>query len=102
MNFIFHHFYDFENFKNAADLQYRAAQSSFAAALTDETNTRKAQELSKKIFDRNTIKYKEGVANSFELQQSEQEFVTNQLKYIQSTLNLLNTKADLDKALGTK
>lgn len=93
---------DFENFKNAADLQYRAAQSSFAAALTDESNTRKAQELSKKIFDRNTIKYKEGVANSFELQQSEQEFVTNQLKYIQSTLNLLNTKADLDKALGTK
>lgn len=93
---------DFENFKNAADLQYRAAQSSFAAALTDETNTRKAQELSKKIFDRNTIKYKEGVANSFELQQSEQEFVTNQLKYIQSTLNLLTTKADLDKALGVK
>lgn len=93
---------DFENFKNAADLQYRAAQSSFASALTDETNTRKAQELSKKIFDRNTIKYKEGVANSFELQQSEQEFVTNQLKYIQSTLNLLNTKAELDKALGVK
>lgn len=93
---------DFENFKSAADLQYRAAQSSFSSALTDETNTRKAQELSKKIFDRNTVKYKEGVANSFELQQSEQEFVTNQLKYIQSTLNLLNTKADLDKALGVK
>ncbi len=93
---------DFENFKNASDLQFRAAQSSFASALTDEANSRRANDLSKKIFDRNTIKYKEGVTNSFELQQSQQELVTNQLKFIQSSLNILNTKADLDKALGIK
>ncbi len=93
---------DFENFKNASELQYRAAQSSFASALTDEANSRRANDLSKKIFDRNTIKYKEGVANSFELQQSQQDLVTNQLKFIQSSLNILNTKADLDKALGKK
>jgi outer membrane protein len=93
---------DFENFKNASELQFRAAQSSFASALTDEANSRRANDLSKKIFDRNTIKYKEGVANSFELQQSQQDLVTNQLKFIQSSLNILNTKADLDKALGKK
>lgn len=93
---------DFENFKNASDLQFRAAQSSFASALTDEANSRRANDLSKRIFERNTIKYKEGVTNSFELQQSQQDLVTNQLKFIQSSLNILNTKADLDKALGIK
>jgi outer membrane protein TolC len=91
---------DFENFKNASELQYRAAQSSFASALTDEANMKRAQALSKKIFDRTSIKYKEGVGNSFELQQSQQDLATNNLKFIQSSLNLLNTKADLDKALG--
>jgi len=91
---------DFENFKNASDLQYRAAQSGFNSALIDESNMKRAQELSKRIFDRTTIKYKEGVGNSFELQQSEQDLATNNLKFIQSSLNVLNTKADLDKALG--
>ncbi len=91
---------DFENFKNASDLQFRAAQSGFNSALIDEANMKRAQELSKRIFDRSTIKYKEGVGNSFELQQSEQDLATNNLKFIQSSLNVLNTKADLDKALG--
>ncbi|MES2622466.1 MAG: TolC family protein [Bacteroidota bacterium] len=93
---------DFENFKNASELQFRAAQSGFNSALIDEANMKRAQELSKRIFDRTTIKYNEGVGNSFELQQSEQDLATNNLKFIQSSLNVLNAKADLDKALGVK
>jgi outer membrane protein TolC len=93
---------DFENFKNAAELQFRASKSSFTAALFDEANNQRAVSLSEKIFKINQIKYKEGIGNSFELVQSETEFTTNQLKYMQSVLNLLNSKADLDKALGIK
>lgn len=93
---------DFENFKNAAELQFRASQSSFSAAIIDEANNKRAMTLSDKIFKTNQIKYKEGVGNSFELVQSETELVTNQLRYMQSVLNLLNSKADLDKALGIK
>lgn len=93
---------DFENFKNASELQFKAAQSSFNAAVLNEANTLRTQDLSKKIFDKNTVKFKEGVGSSFELVQSETDYVTNQLKQIQSSLNLLNTKADLDKAMGVK
>lgn len=93
---------DFENFKNASDLQFRAAQSSFNSALADEVISKKTENLSAKIFNTNTIKFKEGVGSSFELVQSEQEYVANQLKYIQSITNLLNSKADLDKAMGVK
>ncbi len=91
---------NFENFKNASDLQFRAAQSGFNTAIADEINTTRTEELSKRIFNTNSIKFKEGVGSSFEFVQSEQEYVTNQLKHIQSTLNMLNAKADLDKALG--
>lgn len=92
---------DLENFKNAADLQFRLAQSNFNAALADEVNTQKASDLSEKIFKKNQVKFQEGAGSSFELVQSEQDFTTNQLKHIQSVLTLLNAKAELDKALGT-
>ena len=93
---------DFENFKNASELQFKAAQSGFNSAIADEMNTTRTEELSKKIFDKNSIKFKQGAGSSFELVQSETDFITNQLKHIQSSLNLLNTNADLDKALGGK
>jgi outer membrane protein TolC len=93
---------DLENFKNAAELQYRAALSSFESALIDEANNKRTTELSEKIFITNQIKYKAGVGSSFELVQSENENATNHVKKIQSTLAVLNAKADLDKALGIK
>ncbi|MBK7147325.1 MAG: TolC family protein [Bacteroidetes bacterium] len=93
---------DLENFKNAAELQFRASKSAFESALVDEANNKRASELSEKIFKTNQIKYKEGVGNSFELVQSENDNATNHIKRIQSVLSLLNAKADLDKALGVK
>lgn len=93
---------DLENFKQAAELQYRASQSSFESALIDETNNKRSSDLSDKIFKTNQIKFSEGVGNSFELVQSENENATNHLKRIQSILNVLNSKADLDKAIGVK
>lgn len=93
---------DFEHFKEGADLQFRVAQTTLNSAIADEANTQKSVALSEKIFKKNQIKFKEGVGSSFELVQSEQDYVTNQLKKIQSTMNLLNAKADLDKAMGIK
>ena len=91
-----------DNFKNAAKLQYQAALSTYNAALGDEVNAQKTLDLSKKIYDTNQAKFKQGAGSSFELQQSEQEYTTNELKQIQSVMNLLNAKADLDKAMGVK
>lgn len=93
---------DFDNFQKAADLQFRAARSSYNANLAEEANSKRGLELSEKIFKKNQIKFQEGVGGSFELSQSQQEFTTNQLKYVQSVSALLKAKADLDKAIGTK
>lgn len=91
-----------EDFKNASQLQFQVAQSTLNSAITDEAISQKSLDLSKKIYDRNQVKFENGVGSSFELEQAEQDYTTNQLKYIQSLTNLLNAKADLDKAMGVK
>lgn len=91
---------DFSNFQKAADLQFRAARTTYNASLADETNSKRGLELSEKIFKKNQIKFQEGVGSSFELSQSQQEYATNQLKYIQTISTLVKAKADLDKAIG--
>lgn len=91
-----------ENFKNAAELQYQSSLSNFNSTLADEVNAQKTLDLSKKIYDRNQEKFKLGAGTSFELEQSEQEYTTNLLKHIQSVMNLLTAKADLDKVMGVK
>jgi outer membrane protein TolC len=91
---------DFEKFIQASALQYESSQAFFAQAINEEQYSKKSMELSEKIFTKTNIKFKEGVGNSFELVQAQQDLIQNKLKFIQAQLNLLNTKADLEKAVG--
>ncbi len=93
---------DLENFERAAALQFQVSNTNFVSSLADEQIAKKTLVLSEKIYKTTTVKFKEGVGSSFELVQSEQDLIQNQLKQIQTTLNVLTHKADLDKAMGTK
>jgi outer membrane protein TolC len=90
---------DFDNFQRAATLQVQSSQAFFTQAINEEFYTKKSVELSEKIFKTTNVKFKEGIGNSFELVQAQQDLIQNKLKYIQAQLSLLNTKADMDKAL---
>jgi outer membrane protein TolC len=91
---------DFEKFKQASALQFASAQAFFIQALNEELFTKKSVELSEKIFYKTRVKFTEGLGSSFEMVQAQQELIQNKIKFIQAQLNLLNTKADLDKAAG--
>lgn len=93
---------EFENFTKAAELQAAVSKTNFESSILDEKTSDRSVKLSERIYNINRIKFKEGVGSSFELVQAEQDLIQNQLKKIQSTLNVLNTKADLDKSLGVK
>jgi outer membrane protein TolC len=54
--------------------------------------------LTKGIYDRTLIKYKEGMVSSFELNQSKQQQLQAEGQRIQSIINVLNKKIALDKA----
>jgi outer membrane protein TolC len=87
--------------EDALRLEIVQARSNFEAALKTWQNQKRSYELAKRINEKTTIKYTEGVADSFELNISENQLLQEQTAYIQTALDLLNAKKALDKALNT-
>ncbi|MDN6280524.1 MAG: TolC family protein, partial [Psychroflexus sp.] len=50
-----------------------------------------------RISHKNEIKFKEGLASSFELRQAQVQLYQAQNEYLQSMLNVINAKAELEK-----
>ena len=70
--------------------EYNSAYERFK---TEKENLK----LAEKIKNKSAIKYKEGLVSSLDLIQTENQYLTTQGNYIQSIVQLLNAKADLDK-----
>ncbi len=83
-------------------LKLAATQAAvgFNNALNKYLAEQKNKELANKIFQKGVIKFKEGVITSTELTQNYSQFLTAQSNFISSTLELLNSKTKLDKAIG--
>ncbi len=58
--------------------------------------------LSERIERKNQIKYQEGLATSFELRQAQTQLYTTQQEYLQSMVEVVNKKTDLEIILNTK
>ena len=52
-----------------------------------------------KIYQKTEVKYREGIANSLDLSQTYNQYLTNQIEYLTSILALLNKKSELEKEL---
>jgi outer membrane protein TolC len=81
-------------------LQVDNARSNFAYALDNYHTAEENLSLAQRIKDKTNTKYKEGLSSSLELAQAENQYLTAQGNYIQSLLNVLNGKTELDKALN--
>jgi len=82
-------------------LEIERARSNYEAALKSWENQKRSFELAQRINQKTTIKYSEGVADSFELNVTENQQLQEQTRFIQAALELLNAKKALDKALNT-
>lgn len=82
-------------------LDIERARSNYEAALRNWENQKNSYELAKKINRKTTTKYTEGIADSFQLNVTENQLLQEQTRYIQAALDLLNAKQDLDRALNT-
>lgn len=83
-------------------MEFETARNNYQTAYSNFTVNRESMELSKKIYDRTVIKYREGVSSSFELAQNQNQFLTTETNYYNSLLSLLNARAKLDRILRTK
>jgi len=86
--------------REGALLSFNSAKTNYMSALATTKNNKASLELAEKIFTRTNEKYKEGLVSSFELTQANNQVLQAQGNYVQSLLQLLNTKDELQKALN--
>jgi outer membrane protein len=80
-------------------MEFETARNNYQTAHSNFMINRESMDLSKQIYDRTVIKFREGVSSSFELMQIHNQFLTTESNYYNSVLSLLRAKAELDRIL---
>lgn len=86
--------------KEAINLEIRQSQSNLLNAYNNLEAYQKNVELAQQVFDISTIKYKEGVGSSLEINDAESQLKTSQTQYLSGLLEYLLAKVDYQKATG--
>ena len=87
-------------FTRAMTLQVRNSQVALNNARRNYVNRKNAMDMTQSIFDRTKIKFREGVGSSVEVTQAESALYQAQAEYISALYDVLESKVDLDIALG--
>ncbi len=80
-------------------LQVESAKSNYQFAIEEYGTAKQNLRLSERIENKNQIKYKEGIASSFELREAQTQLYTAQQSYLQAMVNVINNKAALESIL---
>lgn len=81
-------------------MQGMSARNQYKSAYDRYNTVKEDLLLAKSIKERTLIKYNTGMASSAELTQSESQYLTALGNYINTTMELLTAKINLDKVLG--
>lgn len=81
-------------------VELETAKSEYTFALSQYQTAKDNLKLAERIFNKTQIKYDEGVSGSMELTQANNQLLDTQGNYIKSSLQLINAKSNLDKALN--
>lgn len=87
------------NLAQAIELELLEKRTNYRNALDEFNAQQENLELAQRIFDVATEKYNEGVGSSLELENSQSGLYETQFSYITAFLQLVQAKADLEKAL---
>ncbi|MEP3838361.1 MAG: TolC family protein [Algibacter sp.] len=88
--------------ENELELEFKKAKNEYNLAIDTYANQKKNLVLAEKIENKNTIKYKEGIASSFDLRQAQMQLYATQQDYLQSIIDVINKKATLKNLLNIK
>ncbi len=79
---------------------YLTAVADIESSVDQLKNDVDNKQLARKIYDKTTIKYNNGISSSVELSQTETQYIQAQTAWVASVIQLLNSKITLDKAIG--
>jgi len=77
------------------------AKSNYKFATEDYYNKKQNLSLAERIEQKNQTKFFEGIASSFELRQAQTQLYSAQQELLQTMLNVINSKAELETITNT-
>jgi outer membrane protein TolC len=89
------------NLKNNINTQYSQAMSAYKSNLADLYAQKENLDLASDVYNTLQLQYKSGVKTYLEVIIAETDLHTTQLNYYNSLYQVLSSKIDVEKALGT-
>ncbi|WP_149274102.1 TolC family protein [Pareuzebyella sediminis] len=83
-------------------LQLERAKSDYILAIEEYETAKENLGLAERIEYKNEVKYSEGIASSFELRQAQTQLYDAQQNYLQSMVEVINKKTDLEVILNNQ
>ncbi|MEZ4969884.1 MAG: TolC family protein [Flavobacteriaceae bacterium] len=81
-------------------LQHKTAKSNYLFSIEEYNTAQENLALAERIENKNQIKYTEGLASSFELRQAQTQLYDAQQQYLQSMVDVINKKTELETILN--
>lgn len=82
-------------------MEFETARNDYQTSYLNFLNNKESFRLSETIYNKNLIRFKEGMATSLELTQSHGQYLTAETNYYNSLISLLQAKAKLDRIVAT-
>ncbi|OFX51647.1 MAG: hypothetical protein A2046_09815 [Bacteroidetes bacterium GWA2_30_7] len=89
-----------EKVEQGLTLQYLKTKNEYITSYNQYLSIKENVSLTKKIYERTLIKYKEGLSSSQELTLVQNQHLTTQASYFNTILDVLNKKATLEKLVS--
>ncbi len=93
--------YDFQSLKNSVNTQYIQALSSYKSNLENFVTQKKNLSFAKEVYNTIELQYKSGIKAYLDVITAETDLRTTQVNYINALYQVLSSKLDLQKALGS-
>lgn len=93
--------YDFTTLKNQINTQYAQAMATYKSNLNDFNTLKENVAMAQDVYNMLQLQYKEGIKTYLDVLISETDLRTAQLSYYNAMYQVLSSKIDLQKALGT-
>ena len=90
-----------EQTRNEVKLKIASARNDYQFSLDNFTTQEKNLALAERIENKNSIKFFEGIASSFELSEAQTQLYQAQQDYLQAMYEVITNKAALEKTLDT-
>jgi outer membrane protein TolC len=92
---------DFDQTIQRVKLDFQRAKSNYQYSLERHQNTEKNLVLARSIEHKNQVKFKEGLATSFDLRQAQSQLFRVQQQRLNAMVEIINAKAEMETVLNT-